>query len=511
RWTKVYLDWMENIRDWCISRQIWWGHRIPVWYCMDCRSETSGKKGVIVSRTAPNSCPDCKGANIKQDEDVLDTWFSSWLWPFSTLGWPDKNGDLTYFYPTSSLVTAQEIIFFWVARMIMAGLEFMGDVPFREVYIHGTVRDDTGAKMSKSLGNIIDPLEIIDEFGSDALRFSIISITAAGQDVFLSKQKFELGRNFANKIWNASRFVFMSIDEKALSQGNEEEIFNRLFKQNLTLADKWILFRALKLSDEATDSLEKYRFNEAANNIYDFFWHEYCDWYLEIVKPRLKEETVQNILSLVLSRALRLLHPYMPFITEEIYQKLPNHDKSIMIAEWPKSSNIRKNVPASILSEEENITHEMNLIIEAITAIRNLRAEVNLNPRQTVHVVISCKDSEVARQVSQGEDYIKSLARVDNLEFGTTMVRPEGAMAAVTGELEIYLCLKGVVDIEAERGRLARQAEKLQGEWDAAQTRLANIEFINRAKPDAVEKVKARAAELEESIVKLKENLKHLG
>ncbi|MCX5687443.1 MAG: valine--tRNA ligase, partial [Candidatus Omnitrophica bacterium] len=328
RWTKVYLNWMENIRDWCISRQIWWGHRLPVYYCQKCNA-------VIVAKVAPEKCTKCGSLDLKQDDDVLDTWFSSWLWPFSTLGWPEKTKDLEYFYPTSSLVTAPEILFFWVARMIVSGKEFIKEIPFSDVYIHGTVRDATGKKMSKSLGNIIDPIEIIDGFGADALRFSIISITAAGQDVFLSKEKFEIGRNFANKIWNASRFVLMNVEYRA------EDI--RRAGQELSMADKWIFSRLNRTIEAVTKALDNYKFNEAESLAYDFFWHDFCDWYVEMVKPEITEQVKGNksqvtgkILIYVLENSLKLLHPFMPFVTEAVWQNIKERE-SIMIAPWPEA------------------------------------------------------------------------------------------------------------------------------------------------------------------------------
>jgi valyl-tRNA synthetase len=315
RWTKVYLNWMENIRDWCISRQIWWGHRLPVYYCKKCEA-------VIVSKTKPAKCEGCNSSDIYQDEDVLDTWFSSWLWPMSTLGWPEKTKDLEYFYPTSVLVTAPEILFFWVARMIMSGKEFMKEIPFSDVYIHGTVRDATGKKMSKSLGNIIDPLEIIDGFGADALRFSIISITSAGQDVFLSKDKFEIGRNFANKIWNASRFVLMNLGTPEFQSSGLPE------KESLGIADKWILSRLNRTIEALTKALGSYRFSEAEGLVYDFFWHDFCDWYVEMVKPQImnKGYKEKEILIHVLENSLKLLHPFMPFVTEAIWQNIKERE-----------------------------------------------------------------------------------------------------------------------------------------------------------------------------------------
>ncbi|MFH1645679.1 MAG: valine--tRNA ligase, partial [Candidatus Omnitrophota bacterium] len=336
RWTKVYLEWMYNIRDWCISRQIWWGHRIPVYYCINCKTQNeklkieNEEKGIIVSKIKPEKCPDCGSKDIVQDEDVLDTWFSSWLWPFSTFGWPflansveriadskkhleKQKKELEYFYPTSTLVTAQEIIFFWVARMIMAGFEFCGDLPFKDIYIHGTVRDDTGTKMSKSLGNVIDPIEIIDVYGTDALRFSLISLTSAGQDVFLSKDKFASGRNFANKIWNVSRFLLMNMDK--LPEGDLCSFFE---KENLSLANRWILSSLYRTLDAVSKSFDSYKFNEGVKLLYDFIWHKYCDWYVEISKDTISEEGTQLILFKVLEKSLRMLHPVMPFLTEEI-------------------------------------------------------------------------------------------------------------------------------------------------------------------------------------------------
>ena len=358
RWTKVYLDWMENIRDWCISRQIWWGHRIPVYYCEECSK-------IIVSKVRPEKCPKCGSVKIEQDPDVLDTWFSSWLWPFSTFGWPKETQDLRYFYPTDSLVTAQEIIFFWVARMIMAGMEFMGDVPFKNVYIHGTVRDITGTKMSKSLGNVIDPLDMIAKYGTDALRFSIISITAQGQDVFLSEGKFELGRNFANKLWNASRFILMSLKEEVVN--TDLCIFFK--SEKLPLPERWVLSRLYSTIKNVQDCLDGYKFNEAANSIYEFVWHEFCDWYIEIAKISINEKNTQIILYKVLEKTLRMLHPFMPFITEEIWQQIPRSKgvlgESIMIQPWPhlQKEMISKNAEA-----------EMKRLIDIVTAIRNIRS-----------------------------------------------------------------------------------------------------------------------------------------
>ncbi|NQU19378.1 valine--tRNA ligase, partial [bacterium] len=355
RWTKVYLNWMENIRDWCISRQIWWGHRIPVWYCQEC-------KEVVVSIDTPKNCLKCKSTNLKQDEDVLDTWFSSWLWPFATFYWPNQGEetkkDLKYFYPTNVLVTAPEIIFFWVARMIMSGLYFMKDIPFKDVYIHGTVRDIEGKKMSKSLGNVIDPLEIIKEYGCDALRFSLISLTSTGQDIFLSREKFEKGRNFANKIWNASKFILTNIS--IIEEENVKQDLCVLFKKdNLGLAERWILSNFYEMLTKLDKSLAAYRFNESVNLIYEFFWHKFCDWYLEIAKLNIQDRTTQLVLFKVLEKSLRLLHPFMPFITEEIWQRLPTVDRSISISSWPR---IQKQII------DKKVNSQMQVLIDIVVA-----------------------------------------------------------------------------------------------------------------------------------------------
>ncbi len=365
RWTKVYLNWMENIQDWCISRQIWWGHRIPVYYCKNCAD-----KNIIVSRVRPEKCPVCGSVDIYQDEDVLDTWFSSWLWPFATFYWPKESEDLKYFYPTSVLVTAPEIIFFWVARMIMAGFEFMNDKPFSDVYIHGTVRDIEGKKMSKSLGNVIDPLEIINEYGADALRFSLISITAQGQDVFLSQERFEQGRNFANKVWNASRFILMNLEPQYV----KTDLCVFFKKENLDIVNRWILSRFYSTLKQAGKHLDNFKFNEAANLLYGFFWHEFCDWYLELIKPSLYQdadgslrENTQRTLLETLDATMRLLHPVMPFITEEVWQQIPRKGgaNSIMIARFPEPDE---------RFDDEQAAEEMGLVIEVITALRNVRA-----------------------------------------------------------------------------------------------------------------------------------------
>ncbi len=517
RWEKVYLHWMENIRDWCISRQIWWGHRIPVYYCKNCykQAEISGSldsknsksiKGLIVSRVKPNSCPDCGGGDIYQDEDVLDTWFSSWLWPFSTMGWPNtvkgkqKSGnnqalsDLDRFYPTSALVTAQEILFFWVARMIMAGLEFVGQIPFSDVYIHGTVRDEKGRKMSKSLGNVIDPLEIIDEYGADALRFSLISITAIGQDVFLSKDKFIFGRNFTNKIWNAARFIIMNVgDIKSGSRYKGESIF-----------DRWILTKLQSLIQELNSSLDEYNFNEAAFLLYESFWHVFCDWYIELKKEDLysDKEDVKNsaflILIFVLDNLLRLLHPFMPFITEEIWQMLRpylkdsyeflgfnyNDTESLILNSWP-------DIPDEFKNKEVEI--RMSSIIEIIQTVRNIRADLNVPSSEKIELILSSSDSELLNTFKDNISYLGPLAQISDLKIEREGIgRPACSAFGLAGGVNMYIPLEGVIDFEKEKERLLKKREKMIQDLDIAKNKLKNKDFVSKANESIVQKVKEK-------------------
>lgn len=513
RWTKVYLDWMENIRDWCISRQIWWGHRLPVYYCKACsggqRTADSGQKGlsaerrtlnaekgIIVSRTKPTECPYCGSTDIVQDEDVLDTWFSSWLWPFSTFGWPEETKDLRYFYPTSTLVTAQEIIFFWVARMIMAGIEFMGDIPFKDVYIHGTVRDETGTKMSKSLGNVIDPIEIIDEFGADALRFSIISITAVGQDVFLSKEKFQLGRNFANKIWNAARFVITNLSEDV-----DTDLCLLYKNDQLSLVDRWIL-SSLYTTLEAFDrALASYKFNEAANLLYEFIWHKYCDWYLEITKGRIKERTAQIILYKVLEKGMRMLHPFMPFITEEIWSILPHKRDSVMIESWP---HLQKDLI------DKDAEGQMDLVIGVITAIRNIRAEVGVPPQKLCRAIISTSNEKRQKMIADCISLIEYLAKAESIELCKKMKYPKASSVAIFGDCEICVPLEGLIDLEAEKKKITTQISDLDKRIKSVEAKLKNKDFVTKAPEEIVSKERAKREELCGVLAKLKENLKRL-
>jgi valyl-tRNA synthetase len=526
RWKKVYLNWMKNLRNWCISRQIWWGHRIPAWYCVDCKQAydlvrkgkialservTLSEAGIIIALENPKFCPSCGGTKLKQDEDVLDTWFSSWLWPFATFGWPtlDKKQrtDLEFFYPTQVLVTAQEIIFFWVARMIMAGMYFMDEAPFSDVYIHGTVRDITGTKMSKSLGNVIDPLDIINKYGCDALRFSIISTVATGQDVFLSQEKFQAGRNFANKIWNAARFILMNLKEF-------QPASVRLQPSKLSLADKWVLSRLNQTIDAVTKSLDKFRFNDAAKNVYEFFWHEFCDWYIELAKPILvhssqftvhskkQKETTQAVLYKVLENSLRMMHPVMPFITEEIWQNLPRasqEEKSIVVSRWPQ---IEKRFI------DKKCEKQMQAMISCITAIRNIRSVWEINPAQKIEAKVSVSGPVLKKVLASGSRYIKDLAKIDVLEIGQKLKRPKSSAVAVISGMEIFIPLEGIIDIKKETAKLRQKIKQLEAILQKNNRNLKNKQFLSRAPKDIVDKTKAKTAQLKESIGKLKENLK---
>jgi valyl-tRNA synthetase len=500
RWTKVYLNWMENIRDWCISRQIWWGHRIPVWYCKDCLKydivrdvnvDGPGGKGIYVGEEAPEKCPHCGGTDMEQDPDVLDTWFSSWLWPFSTMGWPEKTKELDTFYPTDALVTAQEIIFFWVARMIMAGLKFRNDIPFKDVYIHGTVRDATGTKMSKSLGNVIDPLDVISEVGSDALRFSIISITSQGQDVFLSKEKFELGRNFANKLWNASRYVLMNLDESLLEGDIDAD--------RLTLADKWILSSFNRTIEKVTKSLEAYRFNDASSALYDFIWHKYCDWYLEVSKLSEDKETTQKILVKVLRGCLQLLHPFMPFITEEIWQNIPGDaDKWIMVSAWPESNPEH---------DDDKAVAEMEKLISSITSIRNIRAFWNIETKAVVDVLFSVASGTDKQILEENMPYIERLGRCKVNTVDKNIDRPEKSVAALVEKIKLFVPLGNAVDIDKEVSRINKKIDDIEKYLSGIDKKLSNKNFIKNAPEDVVDKEKAKRDKFQAEVANLKENV----
>jgi valyl-tRNA synthetase len=506
RWTKVYLDWMENIRDWCISRQIWWGHRIPVYYCDGC-----GKEWAAVS--APGACPACGGKQFRQDPDVLDTWFSSWLWPFSTFGWPDTNADLKFYYPTNTLVTASEIIFFWVARMIMAGMEFMGDIPFREVYIHGTVRDDKGRKMSKSLGNSIDPRDIIREFSADALRFSLTMLTATGQDVYISKDKFELGRNFGTKIWNAARFMQMHTPEAP--HGTFGAQLPAIQAALLSPDDRHLVTRLQDAIREVDDNLGKCRFNDAAHALYDFFWHQFCDWYLEYAKdilygkdsPR-RQQTVR-LMHYVFASGLKLLHPFMPFLTEELWHAMGYGDAKelLMTVAWPKLMDdaLLKEwgVNAGIAAYVED-KHEL------IRAGRTLRADYDIAPSEKISYIIKPATPEGEALLKADQPMLKALLRAEQVDVDAAFVSRGPVPSLVVKLAAIYMPIEGHVDVAAEIKKLTGQVEKLDQELARVLAKLGNPDFMNRAKPEAVEQQRVKEREQLENKERLNRMLETL-
>lgn len=491
RFTKTYTGWMENIRDWCISRQIWWGHRIPVWYCDDCGEMSA-------SRTDLTACPKCGSTHIHQDEDALDTWFSSALWPFSTMGWPDKTPLLKQFYPTSVLVTGYDIIFFWVARMLIMGMEFMHEIPFEKVFIHGLLRDSQGRKMSKSLGNGIDPLEVIDKYGADTLRFMLITGNTPGNDMRFYWERVEATRNFANKIWNASRFALM----------NMEGYDPKAELAPYTLADKWILSRLQHTSQAVTDLLGKFELGEAGRLIYDFIWGEVCDWYIELAKPRLynkenaaERATAQHVLAQVLTSAMQLLHPYMPFITEEIYQCLPHEAESIMISKWPEAD------PALMDDEAERL---MNAIMESIKAVRNMRAEVNVPPGKKVPAIMLAA-ADLKDGIIANENYVHLMGAISELTvLDENAAKPENAMAAVVSGIEVYLPLAGLIDVEKENQRLNKELAAIDKELARVNGKLGNAGFLAKAPAEVIAKEKAKAEELNGKKAAINERLEYL-
>jgi valyl-tRNA synthetase len=496
RWTKVYLDWMENIRDWCISRQIWWGHRIPVFYCDACGHQwaASGK---------PENCPKCQAAGIRQDEDVLDTWFSSWLWPFSTFGWPETNADLKFYYPTHTLVTASEIIFFWVARMIMAGMEFMGEIPFREVYIHGTVRDEQGRKMSKSLGNSIDPLTIIEEYSADALRFSLMMITATGQDVFLSSDKFEIGRNFGTKIWNAARYMQMQDSEGKGGMGCD---FN---PDLLSADDKHILAKLYQAREACTENLRRCRFNDAAHDLYEFVWHQYCDWYVEYSKDVLygkdaaRRAEVLKVMHHVFSSALKLLHPFMPFITEELWHGMGYgaEGETIMNAPWPEAKGAAELQAWGISPAIVSYVDERH---EVIRSGRMLRADCGIAPAQKIDYIVKPNTAEGAAWLTADAATIRSLLRAKEWTVDQAYV-PAGAVpSVVTGLGMLYMPVEGLIDVQAESVKLAKQLAEIEGHLTRVNQKLANHSFISKAPREVVAQQEKSRDDLIEKHAKVK-------
>lgn len=470
-WEKTYFEWMNNIRDWCISRQIWWGHRIPAWYCNDCGE-------VIVSKEDPTQCTKCMSSNISQETDVLDTWFSSALWPFSTMGWPEQTKELELFYPTSVLVTGFDILFFWVARMIMMGIKFMGKVPFNDVYIHALVRDIEGKKMSKSKGNVIDPLVIIEKYGADAFRFTLAAFAAQGRDIKLSEERIGGYRNFANKVWNASRFSLMNME------GYDENLIDK-DKIEYTLSDKWIMSRLNRTIEQTRDALENYRFNEGAHLLYQFVWHEFCDWYIELIKPYLFDKAdsklrlnTQHVLLGVLNTVLCLLHPFMPFITEEIWSKLPNSEGSITVHQYPKSDS-------NLIDEKAEA--EMNLIIDIVGNIRNVRGEMNIPPATQVETFLYTEDQETYDKLERNKDHIKNLARIGTLSISSNKKEYKSSATAVVDKVEIFVPLKGIIDFYEEEKRLKKESDKIEKKLILLNKKLSNEDFLSKAPSHVIE------------------------
>ena len=493
RFDKIYLHWLENIKDWCISRQLWWGHRIPAYYCQDCDE-------IVVSRETPSECPKCGSGDFKQDEDVLDTWFSSALWPFSTLGWPEKTKELEYFYPTDVLVTGYDIIFFWVVRMAFSGIEFMKDVPFKHVFVHGLVRDAQGRKMSKSLGNGVDPIEIVDEYGADALRFTLVTGNSPGNDIRFHMERLDASRNFANKLWNATRFVLMNL--------TDEEISYDEVKTELNIADKWIVSRLQGVIKEVTDNMEKFELGLALQKTHDFIWNEYCDWYIEMTKTRLygtdinRKKAAQYTLTYVLENILKLLHPFMPFITEEIWQNVPGFKDSVIIADWPVSDE-------KLIDVE--IERSMELIMDAIRNIRNIRAEMNVVPSRKARLLAWTGREDTKDIIVKGEEYFKSLAGISEIEFVSNKEEiPSDAVAAVIDGGELFLPLEELIDLEKEIERLSKEKEKLESEIKRVNGKLSNKGFVEKAPAHLVDEERDKKVKYEEMLETVLERLKTL-
>lgn len=493
KFDKTYLQWLENIRDWCVSRQLWWGHQIPAYYCQDCGE-------IIVAEEAPHECTKCKSSNIKQDEDVLDTWFSSGLWPFETMGWPDKTDMLDYYYPTSVLVTGYDIIFFWVVRMAFSAMFCMNEKPFEHVLIHGLVRDSEGRKMSKSLGNGIDPLEIIDQYGADALRFTLATGNSPGNDMRFYMERVEFARNFNNKLWNASRFVFMNLEDESLLEGLTRESV----KANLTLADKWIISRANRVVKEVNYNMDQFDLGIGLQKAYDFTWSEYCDWYIEIVKPRLygddreAKRAALYTLTYVLEKILKLLHPFIPFITEEIYSYLPTVEGYIITAEYPHYEEAD-----DMLAEEE----KMNLIMDGIRNVRNVRAEMNVPPSKKAKIIIVPTDDK-RPAMEDGKEYFKSLASASEVEIQDSKDGiPEDAVSVVIDGVELFIPLDELVDFEKEKERLNKERDKALAEIKRVEGKLNNPGFVNKAPEKLVEEEKAKKEKFEEILHTIEERL----
>ncbi|OGS45936.1 MAG: valine--tRNA ligase [Elusimicrobia bacterium RIFOXYD2_FULL_34_15] len=550
KWLKPYLLWLENLKDWCISRQIWWGHQIPLWYCMNCAGEhilgtlddkavsikwmletlkltpqqikekvkdyevgniNIDSKGVFASEKQPEKCPQCGKSDFIRDPDVLDTWFSSALWPMSVFGWPEETKELKYYYPTDVLVTGHEILYLWVARMIMMGLEFRNNVPYHDVYIHGIVRDSKGKKMSKSLGNVIDPLGIMEKFGTDALRFALAYQGIPGRDMQISDENFLMARNFANKLWNVSRFVMMNLDQNAVilpplaslaSGGSSAKNLD-----DLELTDKWILSELNLTIKNVTKAIEDYNPSEASRLLYEFIWSKYCDWYVEFSKTRLygndekTKSTTQKVHIEIIEKILKLLHPIMPFITEEIFQNLKKQSKSIMISDYPKYDESETDKTAD---------EEIREVIEVITAIRNIRSEMNVKQSDLVDIIIKISSDESEKIINENKQYINSLAKVKEIKFSKTSEKPKLSASAIIGNIEIFVLLEGKIDLEKEKKRLESQIHKINQEANVCAAKISNKNFLEKANPEEVERVKQKLQELYDKKKKLEEIVKNL-
>ncbi|HAK36976.1 MAG TPA: valine--tRNA ligase [Nitrospina sp.] len=487
-WENTYFDWMENIRDWCISRQIWWGHQIPAWNCQACQKMT-------VAREIPATCSHCGAGDLIQESDVLDTWFSSALWPFSTLGWPEQTQTLKKFYPTSVLCTGFDIIFFWVARMIMMGIKFMDEAPFRDVYIHALIRDAEGQKMSKTKGNVINPLVMMDKYGTDALRFTLAAFAAQGRDIKLAEERIEGYRNFCNKLWNASRFVLMNLEDY---KGTCELDSNT----ERPAAHRWILSRFNEACKEVNHALEEFKFNDAASAIYKFIWNEYCDWFIELSKPHLygerDKEATQNILVHVLEASLRLLHPFMPFITEEIRSKLPSASGSIMESHFPQ---YEKN------KSDKKVEKTFSTIINVITCVRNIRGEMNLNPGLNLDLLIRTEQSQHAEILETHSLYINTLARVNLIESGPEVEKPKVSASSVSDGMDIFVSLEGKMDFAEEKKRIEKELKKIEKDIIVLVKKLSNKNFIDKAPPEVIEKDNQRKQNLSEKQTRLNVHL----
>ncbi|PYI52281.1 valine--tRNA ligase [Paenibacillus flagellatus] len=492
RFERTYLQWMENVRDWCISRQLWWGHRIPAWYCDDCG-------GVTVSREDATACSHCGSSALKRDEDVLDTWFSSALWPFSTLGWPDRTPDLERYFPTSLLVTGYDIIPFWVSRMIFSSLEFTGQMPFEDVLIHGLVRDAEGRKMSKSLGNGVDPLDVIEKYGADAMRYMLSTSSTPGQDLRFRWERVEQARNFANKIWNASRFALMNLEGFTAADID--------LSGELRTADRWILHRLNETAREATRLMDQYEFGETGRQLYNFIWDDLCDWYIEFAKLSLygddeaAKRTTQSVLAYVLDRTQRLIHPFMPFISEEIWQHLPHEGETIVLAEWPVY-DAKWEAPDAVA--------EMTLLMDVIRAVRNIRAEVNVPMSKKVELLVRASGDDTLAILRKNEEYVRRFCNTSSLEIATDVPNPDKAMTAVVTGAELFLPLAGLIDISQEVARLEKEVQSLNAEVERVEKKLANEGFVAKAPAKVIEEEKAKMRDYAEKREKVLARLAEL-